>query len=68
MDAIFYETDLPPDQEQHLADNAAFFGEPLPGRTDPIGSPGGAARLGPVGVDTELVASLPPPCPDHVHD
>lgn len=68
MDAIYYEIDLPEDQLKHLADNAAFFGEVLPGRTEPLGSPGGAAGLGPVGVDTLLVASLPPQCAGHAHD
>jgi NAD-dependent dihydropyrimidine dehydrogenase PreA subunit len=59
--AIYYEIDLPEDERQHLADNAAFFCEPLPGRADPLGSPGGAADLGPVGVDTPLIAALPRP-------
>ncbi len=31
----------------------------LPGRDEPLGSPGGAAKIGPLGVDTPLVASLP---------
>jgi ferredoxin len=60
MDAIYYETDLPIDQHQHLADNAAFFSETLPGRDGPLGSPGGAANLGPLGVDTPLVSALAP--------
>jgi hypothetical protein len=34
----------------------AFFSEPLPGRVEPLGSPGGAAKLAPLGVDTELVS------------
>jgi NAD-dependent dihydropyrimidine dehydrogenase PreA subunit len=59
MDAIYYESDLPADQHQHLADNAAFFRETLPGREAPLGSPGGASDVGPVGVDTPLVAALP---------
>jgi NAD-dependent dihydropyrimidine dehydrogenase PreA subunit len=67
MDAIYYETDLPENQQQHIADNAAFFGEILTGHDGPLGSPGGAAELGPVGVDTPLVASLPPQCADHGH-
>jgi NAD-dependent dihydropyrimidine dehydrogenase PreA subunit len=58
--AIQYETDLPEDEVQHLADNAAFFTEVLPGRVAPLGSPGGASELGPVSVDTPLVAALPP--------
>jgi NAD-dependent dihydropyrimidine dehydrogenase PreA subunit len=64
MDAIYYETDLPENQQQHLADNAAFFAEILAGHDAPLGSPGGAAALGPLGVDTPLVASLPPRCAD----
>ena len=66
--AIYYEIDLPADEQQHLADNAAFFYEALPGRTGLLGTPGGAADLGPTGVDTPLVAGMPPrvgiqPCP-----
>lgn len=57
--AIYYETDLPDDQQQQLADNAAFFSQTLPGRDAPLGSPGGATKLGPVGVDTPLVAAMP---------
>ncbi|HWC78674.1 MAG TPA: ferredoxin [Pseudonocardiaceae bacterium] len=40
-------------------DNAAFFAEPLPGRDEPLGSPGGAAKIGPVGADTPLAARTP---------
>jgi NAD-dependent dihydropyrimidine dehydrogenase PreA subunit len=60
MEAIYYETDLPEGEQQHLADKAAFFAETLPGRDAPLGSPGGATDLGRVGVDTPLVAALPP--------
>jgi NAD-dependent dihydropyrimidine dehydrogenase PreA subunit len=60
VEAIYYEDDLPSEQHPFLADNARFFAEPLPGRSEPIGSPGGAARSGVVGVDTDLVASYPP--------
>lgn len=41
---------------EHREDNRRFFTEPLPGRTEPLGTPGGATGLGPVGVDTPLVA------------
>lgn len=57
--AIYYETDLPEDEVQFLADNKAFFDEVLPGRDEPLGTPGGAGDLGPVGADTPYVASLP---------
>jgi NAD-dependent dihydropyrimidine dehydrogenase PreA subunit len=60
VDAIYYETDVPEDQRQFLADNAAFFTDVLPGRDAPLGSPCGAASLGRVGVDTPYVAGLPP--------
>ena len=59
MDAIYYETDLPEDQMQHLSDNSAFFLTTLPSRDRPLGSPGGASPLGRVGADTPLVAALP---------
>ena len=46
--------------QPYLADNDAFFSTTLAGRDEPLGSPGGAARLGVVGVDTPLVTGLPP--------
>jgi NAD-dependent dihydropyrimidine dehydrogenase PreA subunit len=60
VEAIYYEDDLPEKWRVYTADNARFFTEPLPGRADPLGSPGGAGRLGPLGVDTELVAAYAP--------
>jgi NAD-dependent dihydropyrimidine dehydrogenase PreA subunit len=39
------------------ADNAVFFNETLPGRDAPVGTPGGAAKVGRVGVDTPLAAA-----------
>ena len=60
VEAIVWERDLTPAQEAHRADAVAFFYEPLPGRDRPLGEPGGASRLGPVGVDTPLVAAAPP--------
>lgn len=44
------------DDRVHLADNAAFFTSILPGRSEPLGDPGGAAELGPVGADTALLS------------
>ena len=60
VEAIYYEDDLPPDLVPYLADNADFFDVALPGHDEPLGSPGGAARLGKLGVDTPLVTALPP--------
>jgi NAD-dependent dihydropyrimidine dehydrogenase PreA subunit len=59
VDAIHWEGDLPDGQRHFLDDNADFFGLVLPGRRAPLGAPGGAAALGPVGVDTPLVAAMP---------
>ena len=60
VEAIYYEDDLPDQWQAYVGENARFFAEPLPGRSEPLASPGGAARLGVVGADTPLVAALPP--------
>ena len=60
VEAIWYEDDVPEDQRAYIAENERFFAEPLPGRDEPLDSPGGAAKLGVVGADTPLVAGLPP--------
>ena len=57
--AIYYEDDLPADWTVYAEDNTRFFSEPLPGRAAPLGAPGGAAKLGALGVDTDLVAGFP---------
>lgn len=59
VEAIYYEDDLPDALKIYTAGNAPFFTEPLPGRPEPLGSPGGAARLGVVGADTPLAAGRP---------
>jgi hypothetical protein len=38
-----------------VEDNERFFTEPLPATSAPLGSPGGASRLGVLGKDTALV-------------
>ena len=60
VEAIYYEDDLPDAMRVYTGENARFFTEPLPGRDQPLASPGGAARLGPTGADTPFVAELPP--------
>ena len=60
VEAIYYEDDLPAEFTPYLRDNADFFLEVLPGRDEPLGSPGGAAGTGALGVDTPLVAGAPP--------
>jgi len=66
VEAIYYEDDLPAPLVPYLADNARFFEERLPGLDTPLGSPGGAAKLGTVPTDTELVAGHAI-VPGHVH-
>ncbi len=60
VEAIYYEDDLPDKWQVYAAENAKFFAEPLPGRDEPLGSPGGAAKLGVAGADTPFAAALPP--------
>jgi NAD-dependent dihydropyrimidine dehydrogenase PreA subunit len=62
-EAIYYEDDLPEALRPYLKDNEDFFTQTLPGRSEPLGSPGGAAPIGRLGVDTSLVASHPPRAP-----
>ncbi|HEY0485344.1 MAG TPA: ferredoxin [Mycobacteriales bacterium] len=56
VEAISQDRRVPDGQEDFVADNARFFAEPLPGRDAPLGAPGGAHKVGPVGADTELVS------------
>ena len=59
VEAIYSEHDLPERLQPYLLGNEDFFTQVLPGRAAPLGSPGGAMKLGPLGVDTPLVAGLP---------
>ena len=59
VEAIFYEDDLPVEWVPYPTENAAFFEEPLPGQVSALGSPGGARKVGRLGVDTPMVTSLP---------
>ena len=60
VDAIVVERAATPEQKPFVRDNATFFALPLPGRDAPLGNPGGAAKVGPVGLDTELVTNTAP--------
>ncbi len=51
-EAIYYEDDLPADLQEWYDINVQFFAD--------LGSPGGAAALGPTGSDHPKVAALPP--------
>jgi ferredoxin len=52
VEAIFYEDDVPAQWKEFTATNAAFFEE--------LGSPGGAAKVGPQARDTDFVANYQP--------
>ena len=56
VEAISQDRRVPAEEAEFVADNARFFSEPLPGRSEPLGLPGGAANVGPLGVDTLFVA------------
>jgi NAD-dependent dihydropyrimidine dehydrogenase PreA subunit len=57
VQAISQDRRVPDDQFAHVADNARFFTDLLPGRDQPIGVPGGARVTGIVGTDTDLVSA-----------
>jgi NAD-dependent dihydropyrimidine dehydrogenase PreA subunit len=55
QEAIFVDFKPPAETKEFVADNERFFTGPLPGRTEPVGNPGGSERSGPIGADTPLV-------------
>jgi NAD-dependent dihydropyrimidine dehydrogenase PreA subunit len=57
VEAIFYEDDLPDKWHDYTQANVDFF--------DELGSPGGAAKVGKVEHDPELIMSLPPQAEGH---
>lgn len=57
MDAISNASNVTDADRAFIDDNAAFFSLPLPGRDKPLGNPGGAGKVGPLNVDTQLVSS-----------
>lgn len=58
VEAITHEVDVAEGEEAHIEDNKEFFSAILPGRDEPLGWVGGARRIGPIGVDTPLVAAI----------
>jgi NAD-dependent dihydropyrimidine dehydrogenase PreA subunit len=55
VEAIVPHRSVAPEQAEHVADNARFFAEVLPGHDAPLGAPGGSRKAGPIGTDTPLV-------------
>ena len=58
VDAIYFDADRPVNLTDAVDLNRSFL-DALTGRTDPLGSPGGAWHVGPLGVDTRAVAARP---------
>ena len=56
VEAIAQDRRVKPEYSDFVADNRRFFLEPLPGRDEALGAPGGSHAVGRIGVDTELVA------------
>ncbi len=63
VEAIYYEADLPDEEQPYLADNERFFAETLEGRGGPVGAPGGASKIPVIGVDTRFVKTHPAATP-----
>ena len=59
VEAISQDRRVPEEDKEFVEDNRRFFTEVLPGRDAPIGAPGGARKVGEIGVDTPLVADHP---------
>ena len=60
VEAICDDADLPEALSDYLGDNAQFFTGSLPRQEAPLGSPGGALKLGLLVTDTAMVAAPPP--------
>jgi NAD-dependent dihydropyrimidine dehydrogenase PreA subunit len=57
VEAISQDRRLGKDDVDFVEDNRRFFSEVLPGRAEPIGTPGGSHKTGSIGVDTPMVAA-----------
>lgn len=58
VEAISQDRRVADDMKDHIEDNRRFFTEPLEGRDEPLGAPGGSHKTGPIGVDTPMVQDL----------
>jgi NAD-dependent dihydropyrimidine dehydrogenase PreA subunit len=56
VEAISQDRRVPADDHAFVEDNRSFFVAVLPGREEPLGAPGGSNKVGPLGIDTPLVA------------
>ena len=60
VDAIYPDRTLPSENVEDKEDNRVFFYEVLPGRDEPLGSPCGSMKTGPIEADTPRTIELPP--------
>jgi NAD-dependent dihydropyrimidine dehydrogenase PreA subunit len=60
VQAVSPDRKVSPENEPFKVDNQQFFELALPGREAPLGSPGGARKIGRIGVDTPFVAAAEP--------
>ena len=60
VEAISQDRRVPDEDGQFIDDNMTVFTEVLPGRDEPLGSPGGAAKVGVIHHDHPIIAALPP--------
>lgn len=58
VEAISQDRRVSETDEAFVEDNRRFFVEILDGRDSPLGAPGGAHKVGPLGVDTAMVTGL----------
>jgi NAD-dependent dihydropyrimidine dehydrogenase PreA subunit len=56
VEAISQDRRVAEEDRDFIEDNRRFFTEPLSGREEPLGAPGGAHKVGPLGVDTPMVS------------
>lgn len=56
VEAISQDRRVPEADEAFVEDNRRFFVEILDGRDEPLGTPGGAHKVGTLGVDTPMIA------------
>ena len=55
VEAISQDRRVAEEDTAFVEDNRRFFVEVLDGRDEPLGAPGGAHKVGPLGVDTPMV-------------
>jgi NAD-dependent dihydropyrimidine dehydrogenase PreA subunit len=57
VEAISQDRRVSDEDKEFVEDNRRFFVETLEGRDAPLGAPGGAHKVGRLGVDTPMVAA-----------